>query len=223
MSEHSAEKLVIVGSGPAGWTAAIYAARANLNPLVLAGGGPDRDRLPGGQLMWTSEVENYPGFVHGVGGQKLMDVLQQQAQRMGARVKQHNVNKVDLSTRPFKIWHDSPLYGEDETTTLAHAVVIATGAAANYLGLPSERAYENNGVSACAVCDGNLPRFKDRPLVVVGGGDSAAEEATYLTKFASKVYLVHRRETLRASKVMAHRCLSNSRITPVWNSVVEEV
>jgi thioredoxin reductase (NADPH) len=152
-----------------------------------------------------------------------MDVFQQQAQRMGARVKQHNVNKIDLSTRPFKIWHDSPLYGEDEVTTLSHAIIIATGAAANYLGLPSERKYENNGVSACAVCDGNLPRFKDRPLVVVGGGDSAAEEATYLTKFASKVHLVHRRETLRASKVMAQRCLSNPRITPVWNSVVEEV
>ena len=217
------EKLVIIGSGPAGWTAAIYAARANLQPLVLAGGGPDRDRMPGGQLMWTSEVENFPGFVHGIGGQKLMDVLQQQAERMGTRIRQHTVNRLDLSTRPFKIWHDSPLFGEEEVLTQAQALIIATGASANYLGLPSERQFENMGVSACAVCDGNLPRFKDRPLVVVGGGDSAAEEATYLTKFASRVHLVHRRDSLRASKIMAKRALENPKVAPVWNSVVEEV
>jgi thioredoxin reductase (NADPH) len=168
-------------------------------------------------------VENFPGFVHGIDGQKLMDVLQQQAERMGSRTLLHNVNKVDLSERPFKLWHDSPLYGEDEVLTRAHAIIVATGAAANYLGLPSERQFENMGVSACAVCDGNLPRFKDRPLVVVGGGDSAAEEATYLTKFASKVYLVHRRDSLRASKVMARRALENPKIAPVWNTVVEEV
>lgn len=217
------EKVVIVGSGPAGWTAAIYAARANLNPLVLAGGGPANDQLPGGQLMYTTEVENFPGFVHGIKGPALMTVLQQQAERVGARTQLHNVTRVDFSAAPFKIWHDSPLYGEDESLTLAHCVIIATGAAANYLGLPSEEKFKNNGVSACAVCDGALPRFKDHPLVVVGGGDSAAEEATYLTKFASKVYLVHRRDALRASKVMATRLLANPKIVPVWNSAVEEV
>jgi thioredoxin reductase (NADPH) len=217
------EKVVIIGSGPAGWTAAIYAARANLQPLVLAGGGPDRDRMPGGQLMWTSEVENFPGFEHGISGQNLMDVLQKQAERVGARTRLHTVNRVDLSRRPFMIWHESAITGDEETLTLAHTVIIATGASANYLGLPTERQFENNGVSACAVCDGNLPRFRDRPLVVVGGGDSAAEEATYLTKFASKVYLVHRREALRASKVMAQRALGNPKITPVWKSVVTEV
>lgn len=217
------EKVVIIGSGPAGWTAAIYAARANLKPLVLAGGGPGRDRMPGGQLMFTTEVENFPGFVHGIGGQKLMDVMEKQAERVGTRILQHSVNRVDLSSRPFKIWHDAPLLGDPEQITLAHSVIISTGASANYLGLPSEQKFENMGVSACAVCDGNLPRFKDRPLVVVGGGDSAAEESTYLTKFASKVYLVHRRDTLRASKIMAARALNNPKITPVWNSAVEEV
>jgi thioredoxin reductase (NADPH) len=223
MSQNSVEKVVIIGSGPAGWTAAIYAARASLAPLVLAGGGPDNDHLPGGQLMFTTEIENFPGFVHGIGGPALMDVLKQQAERVGARTLDHNVTRVDLSARPFKVWHDAPLLGEDETLTLAHTIIIATGAAANYIGLPSEERFKNNGVSACAVCDGNLPRFKDCPLVVVGGGDSAAEESTYLTKFASKVYLVHRRDTLRASKTMAARCLGNPKITPVWNSVVEEV
>ncbi|HVT82516.1 MAG TPA: thioredoxin-disulfide reductase [Phycisphaerae bacterium] len=217
------EKMVIIGSGPAGWTAAIYAARANLKPLVLAGGGPTRDRMPGGQLMFTSEVENFPGFVHGVNGQKLMATMEQQAERVGARILQHTVNRVDLSGWPFKIYHDAPLLGEEERVSHAYTVIVATGAAANYLGLPSEQKFENMGVSACAVCDGNLPRFKDRPLVVVGGGDSAAEEATYLTKFASKVYLVHRRDTLRASKIMAARALGNPKITPVWNSAVEEV
>ncbi len=217
------EKILIIGSGPAGWTAAIYAARASLNPLVLAGGGPDNDHLPGGQLMFTSDIENFPGFVHGIRGPELMDTLKNQAQRMGTRTLDHNVTRVDLSARPFQIWHDAPLMGEDETLTLAHTLIIATGAAANYIGLPSEDRFKNNGVSACAVCDGNLPRFANRPLVVVGGGDSAAEESTYLTKFASRVYLVHRRDALRASKVMAARCLGNPKITPVWNSVVEEV
>jgi thioredoxin reductase (NADPH) len=223
MSQNSVENVIIIGSGPAGWTAAIYAARSNLRPLVLAGGGPDNDRLPGGQLMFTTDIENFPGFVHGINGPTLMETLKQQAERVGARTLDHNVTRVDLSTRPFQVWHDAPLMGEDETLTSAHALIIATGAAANYLGLPSEERFKNNGVSACAVCDGNLPRFQNRPLVVVGGGDSAAEESTYLTKFASKVYLVHRRDTLRASKVMAARCLGDPKIAPVWNSVVEEV
>ena len=223
MSQNPVEKVVIIGSGPAGWTAAIYAARANLAPLLLAGGGPDNDHLPGGQLMFTTDIENFPGFVHGIRGPDLMDTLRQQAQRMGARTLEHNLTRVDLSARPFKVWHDAPLMGEDESLTLAHSLIIATGAAANYLGLPSEDRFKNNGVSACAVCDGNLPRFKDRPLVVVGGGDSAAEESTYLTKFASKVYLVHRRDALRASKTMAARCLANPKIVPVWNSLVQEV
>ncbi|HVS71985.1 MAG TPA: thioredoxin-disulfide reductase [Phycisphaerae bacterium] len=217
------EKVLIIGSGPAGWTAAIYAARANLTPLVLAGDGLNRDRMPGGQLMFTSEVENFPGFLHGIDGQKLMGVLQQQAEHFGTRTKPHFVTRVDFSSRPFKIWHLNDLSGEEETLTLAHAVIISTGASANYLGLPSERNFENMGVSACAVCDGALPRFRDQPLVVVGGGDSAVEEATYLTKFASRVHLVHRRDTLRASKIMAQRALTNPKIVPVWNSAVQEV
>jgi len=217
------EKLVIIGSGPAGWTAAIYAARASLNPLVLAGDRLNRERMPGGQLMFTSEIENFPGFVHGIDGQKLMSTLQQQAERFGTRVKTHFVSKIDLSMRPFKIFHADDFNGDPEIITEAQAIIIATGASANYLGLPSERQFENMGVSACATCDGALPRFRDQPLVVVGGGDSACEEATYLTKFASRIYLVHRRDTLRASKIMAERTLANPKITPVWNSAVEEV
>ena len=217
------EKLVIIGSGPAGWTAAIYAARANLAPLVLAGDGLTRDRMPGGQLMFTTEVENFPGFEHGIDGQKMMAVMQQQAERFGTRVSNHFVTRVDFSVRPFKIWHINELSGDDEQLTEAHAVIISTGASANYLGLESERKFENNGVSACAVCDGALPRFRNAPLVVVGGGDSACEEATYLTKFASKVHLVHRRDELRASKIMAERTLKNPKLVPVWNSTVDEV
>jgi thioredoxin reductase (NADPH) len=152
-----------------------------------------------------------------------MAVMQEQAQRVGARVRMNTVTKVDLSSRPFKVWHESAITGDENVLTMAHTLIISTGASANYLGLPSERQFENNGVSACAVCDGALPRFRDRPLVVVGGGDSAAEEATYLTKFATRVHLVHRRDTLRASKVMAQRTLENPKIVPEWNSVVEEV
>lgn len=217
------EKLVIIGSGPAGWTAAIYAARAKLDPLVLAGDSASNDRIPGGQLMFTTEIENFPGFAHGIDGQKLMDVLQKQAERFGTRTIGNFVSRVDLSARPFKIWHVNELSGTDEQLSLAHALIIATGATANYLGLPSEEKFKNNGVSACAVCDGALPRFRDVPLVVVGGGDSACEEASYLTKFAAKVYLVHRREELRASKIMADRTLANPKIVPVWNSAVDEV
>ncbi len=217
------EKIVIIGSGPAGWTAAIYAARASLKPLVIAGDGVNRERMPGGQLMFTTEVENFPGFEHGIDGQKMMAVMQKQAERFGTRVLQNYVTRVDFKTRPFKVWHINDLSGEAEIEIKTHAVIISTGASANYIGLESEKRFENNGVSACAVCDGALPRFRNNPLVVVGGGDSAVEEATYLTKFASVVYLVHRRDTLRASKIMAERALSNEKIKPVWNSVVEEV
>ncbi len=223
MASSAVEKVVIIGSGPAGWTAAIYAARANLSPVMLSGDNMGRDRVKGGQLMWTSEVENFPGFRHGIDGKKLMEEMEEQARHFGTRVKTHFVTKVDFSSRPFKVWHVNDMSGEEETVTLAHAVIIATGASANYLGLPSERKFENLGVSACAVCDGALPRFRDQPLVVVGGGDSAVEEATYLTKFASRVHLVHRRDTLRASKIMAQRALGNPKIVPVWNSAVEEV
>ncbi len=217
------EKTVIVGSGPAGWTAAIYAARANLNPLVLAGDGVNRDRMPGGQLMFTTEVENYPGFAEGIDGQKMMDVLQKQARRFGARVQNTYVTRVDFKTRPLSLWHVNDLSGDGEALVRTHSVIVSTGARANYLGLASEKHFENNGVSACAVCDGALPRFRNVPVVVVGGGDSAVEEATYLTKFASLVYLVHRRDTLRASKIMTDRALANQKISPVWNTVVEEV
>ncbi len=219
----SIEKVVIIGSGPASWTAALYAARANLNPLVLAGDNLNRDRWRGGQLMWTSEVENFPGFEHGIDGPKMMEVFQKQAERFGTRTKTEFETRVYLKARPFKIWHVDEFNGTPETMTQAHAIIVSTGAAANYLGLESERRFENKGVSACAVCDGALPRFRNQPLVVVGGGDSAVEEATYLTKFASKVHLVHRRDTLRACKLMIERALSNPKITPVWNSAVEEI
>src|ERR1035437_590426 len=198
-SPQKIEKVVIIGSGPAGWTAAIYAARASLRPLVIAGDKLNRDRVPGGQLMWTSEVENYPGFVHGIDGQKMMAIMQEQAERFGTRVKTHFVSKVDLSSRPFKIHHVDEFNGDPEVITQTHALIVATGASANYLGLPSERDFENMGVSACAVCDGALPRFRDQPLVVIGGGDSALQQATYLPKSASRVNLVHRRDSFRAS------------------------
>jgi thioredoxin reductase (NADPH) len=216
-------KLVIIGSGPAGWTAAIYAARAKLDPLVLAGDSLGNDRIPGGQLMFTSDVENFPGFEQGIGGQELMKVLRKQAERFGAKANEHYVSRVDLSARPFKVWHVNELRGDDEQLTLAHALIISTGATANYLGLPSETRFKEHGVSACAICDGALARYRGVPIVVVGGGDSACEEASHLTKFASKVYLVHRRDTLRASKIMADRALNDPKITPIWNSTVDEV
>ncbi|MFN4242882.1 MAG: thioredoxin-disulfide reductase [Tepidisphaerales bacterium] len=216
-----AEKVVIIGSGPAGWTAAIYAARAMLHPLVYEGAISEENRLRGtlplGQLNLTTEVENFPGFPRGIMGPELMMAMREQAEHAGARIVTEDIVDVDLSRRPFKLTDSAG------ATVEAHAVIVATGASAKYLGLPSESHFKNRGVSACAVCDGALPRFRNRPLVVVGGGDTACEEANYLTKFASVVYLVHRRDTLRASKVMADRTLKNPKVQPVWNSVVDEV
>jgi thioredoxin reductase (NADPH) len=204
------EKVVIIGTGCAGLTAAIYTARANLSPLVLTG------TMPGGLLTTTSIVENYPGFPEGIDGCELMQRMQKQAERFGARVQFGTLEAVDLSRRPFLVTVDGEAV-ESET------IIIATGAGHRHLGLESERLLETKGVTFCATCDGALPMFRNKPLVVVGGGDSACEEATYLTRFGSTVYLVHRRDTLRASKIMAERTLSNPKIKPVWNSVVTEV
>jgi thioredoxin reductase (NADPH) len=252
------EKVVIIGSGPAGWTAAIYAARANLQPLVFEG-NPNFDEnrvngtLPLGQLALTTEVENFPGWpaadsealalfsksalseaayaniahfyedkrAHSgkrtATGPELMEWCRQQAVNFGTRVISDDIVKVDFQKRPFT------LYAREGQTVQTQAVIIATGARANYLGLPSEDRFKNNGVSACAVCDGALPRFRNKPLIVVGGGDTAVEEASYLTKFASTVYLVHRRDTLRASAVMIARAKSNPKIAIKWNRVLDEV
>ncbi|MCE0521826.1 MAG: thioredoxin-disulfide reductase [Methylacidiphilales bacterium] len=204
------EQVVIIGTGCAGLTAAIYTARANLSPLVLTG------CQPGGLLTTTSIVENFPGFPEGVDGFELMQKLQKQAERFGARVKFGHVDGVDLSSRPLKLTVDGDPF---ETRTL----IIATGSSPRLLGLDSERALEKHGVTYCATCDGALPQFRNQPLVVVGGGDSAVEEATYLTRFASQVYLVHRRDSLRASKIMEHRALNHPKIKMIWNSVVTEV
>src|SRR5437879_7418934 len=204
------EKVVIIGTGCAGLTAALYAARANLAPLVLTG------TMPGGLLTTTSIVENFPGFPEGIDGYELMTRMQKQAERFGARVKFGTVEAVDLSRRPFALTVDDE---EVKTQTL----VIASGASHRHLGLESEHLLEKKGVTYCATCEGALPIFRNRPLVVVGGGDSACEEATYLTRFAAVVYLVHRRDTLRASKIMAERALSNPKIKPIWDSVVTEI
>jgi thioredoxin reductase (NADPH) len=245
-----AEKVVIIGSGPAGWTAAIYAARAELSPLVyegaITGENQANGTLPLGQLNLTTEVENYPGFPegktfeylstalpaasqphwvqeklaqpnHGMNGPELMLLMRQQAINFGTRVVTDDIVKVNLQRQPFAL---TTRGGE---TIETRAIIVATGARANYLGLPSEHAFKNRGVSACAVCDGALPRFRGKALAVVGGGDSAVEEATYLTKFASAVHLVHRRDGLRASKIMQDRALKNCKIRPRWNRVVEQV
>jgi thioredoxin reductase (NADPH) len=240
------EKVVIIGSGPAAWSAAIYAARAELMPLVFEGAITEENRIAGtlplGQLNLTTEVENYAGFPagnlegyldsaiaagsrdvmaphskHGVSGPELMELMRQQARNFGTRIVTDDIVKVDFAHHPFRL---TALEGG---VTEALTVIVATGARANYLGLPSEEAFKNRGVSACAVCDGALPRFRNKPLVVVGGGDSAVEEATYLTKFASRVYLVHRRDHLRASKIMAQRAEENRKIEFVWNHALAEV
>ena len=212
------ETLVIVGSGPAAWTAALYAARANLEPLVIEG-EPSREMIPGGQLMYTTEIENYPGFPEGLGGQELMARMKEQAERFGTRTVMENVASVDFSARPFTL--RLTYSGE----VRAQAVIVATGARANWLNLENEQrlAQSGGGVSACAVCDGALPAFRDQRLVVVGGGDSAMEEATYLTKYASEVVIVHRRDSFRASQVMQDRVLANPKIRVRWNAQVADV
>ncbi len=231
------EKLVIIGSGPAGWTAAIYAARADLSPLVFPG-RPAKGINPGGQLMLTTDVENYPGFPKGLTGPEMMHTFYHQAMRFGTRVVTdngvktieempnetlyqmfQNVESVDLSSRPFHV------KGDGGYEVLADAVIISTGAKANWLGLENEQrlAQTGGGVSACAVCDGALPVFRDKPLGVVGGGDTAVEEAMYLTKFASKVHVFVRRDEMRASKVMQNRLMSNDKVQMHWHTEVTDV
>ncbi|MFM7035047.1 MAG: NAD(P)/FAD-dependent oxidoreductase [Planctomycetia bacterium] len=246
MASATIENLVIIGSGPAGWSAATYAARAQLKPLVYEGAISEKNRLAGtlplGQLALTSEVENYAGFPsgnlgaflesalpeqrrmmmpphegHGVTGPELMELMRQQAVNFGTRIVTDDIVKVDFSKRPFT------LFPSESGPIQARAVIVATGASANWLGLPSEEKLKNRGVSACAVCDGALPRFRNKDLVVVGGGDSAIEEATYLTKFASTVHLVHRRDAFRASKIMAQRAFDNPKITIHFNTALAEV
>ena len=202
------QKVIIIGSGPAGLTAAIYAARASLNPIVFEG------LQPGGQLTITTDVENYPGFPDGIMGPELMDLFRKQAKKFDAKTHYLKVDRVDLSTRPFKVY-------VGDVAHLTETIIISTGASANLLGLKSESLLMGHGVSACATCDGFF--FKEKKVVVIGGGDSAMEEATFLTKFASSVSIIHRRDVFRASKIMQERALNNPKIDVIWNSVVEEM
>jgi len=207
------KNVVIVGSGPAGHTAAIYAARANLSPFMFEGyvmGGS-----AGGQLTTTTEVENYPGFPEGIGGPELMQLFRKQSERFGTEMVQEDVTSADFSQRPFVL-------KSENRGVLAHSVIISTGAIAKRMGVPNEEKMWNNGMSACAVCDGALPMFRNQPLMVIGGGDTAVEEATYLTKFGSVVYMVHRRDELRASKIMQERALKNPKLEIIWDTVLED-
>lgn len=218
MSEIRRETLVIIGSGPAAWTAAVYAARADLKPLVYEGSF-SRTMIPGGQLMFTTEIENYPGFPEGITGQKMMADFKAQAERFGTRVITEDIVRVDFTERPFRLWSGA----EEEIE--ASTVIIATGANARWIGLPNEErlAQSGGGVSACAVCDGALPFFRDRVIAVVGGGDSAMEDALYMTKFAAEVVVIHRRDELRASRIMQQRAFDNDKIRIAWNTVVTDV
>ena len=202
------ENVIIIGSGPAGYTAAVYASRALLQPMMFEG------EESGGQLMITSEVENFPGFAGGVTGPELMEQMRKQAERFGTQFVRRNVTQVDLKSRPFKVW-------EGDNMHLAKTLIVSTGASAKYLGLPSEKAFYNKGVSACATCDGAF--FRNMEVAVVGGGDTAMEEATFLTRFASKVYLIHRRDSFRASKIMVDKATSHPKIQVLWNTTVEEI
>jgi len=207
------KNLVIIGSGPAGHTAAIYAARANLEPFMFEGymlGGS-----AGGQLTTTTDVENYPGFPEGIEGPELMQLFRKQSERFGTEMVQEDVIKTDLSKSPFTI-------KSENREINAHSIIISTGATAKRMGVPNEEKMWNNGMSACAVCDGALPMFRNQPLMVIGGGDTAVEEASYLTKFGSVVYMVHRRDKLRASKIMQERAFKNPKLEILWDSVLED-
>ena len=208
MSDKKIENVIIIGSGPAGLTAGVYTARARLNPLMIEG------EEAGGQLMITTDVENYPGFEHGVTGPDLISVMRKQAEKFGTRFITRNVTKVDFATWPFKVWIRDTLHE-------AKTIIISTGASAKYLGLPTEKQYMSKGVSACATCDGAF--FRDVEVGVVGGGDTAMEEANFLTRFAKKVYILHRRDSFRASKIMQDRAMKNPKIQVVWNVDVTEV
>jgi len=208
VNSENERNVIIIGSGPAGLTAALYAARANLKPLVLEG------TQPGGQLTITTDVENFPGFPDGILGPELMDKMRQQASRFGAECKYETVSEVDFSARPFSVKTESGTYSGD-------TVIISTGASALFLDIPGEKEYMGRGVSACATCDGFF--FADQELVVVGGGDTAMEEATFLTKFAKKVHVVHRRDELRASKTLQDRAMKNDKIEFIWDSTVDEI
>lgn len=218
MSERKKETLIIIGSGPAAWTAAIYAARAQLDPFVIEGSF-HRTMVPGGQLMFTTEVENYPGFPDGITGQAMMEGFKQQAQRFGTRSVMEDVVRVDFTGHPHLLWTS----GDEEYE--ADSVIVATGANARWMDVPGEErlAQSGGGVSACAVCDGALPHFRDQVIAIVGGGDSALEDALYMTKFASDVVVIHRRDELRASKIMQERAFENPKIRFLWDTVVTEV